>query len=169
MIEIQESKKYIIPNEKVVFNRDFVCIIGGRGSGKSALLETIAFCFDAHLKSEKPFSLLPFYKNIDADAEFRIHYKDLDGNPISIYTTSIQNKNESPCSYPFLYISQNQIEKFANDRQFLHGLTFETIRTNSTYSEKISSIQNEIDTKLKSLDDNFIKIINQRELLKNID
>jgi DNA repair protein SbcC/Rad50 len=168
-IKIEDSDKYIISNESIVFNRDLVCIIGGRGSGKSALLESIAFCFDSDFKSDNPPSFIKFYQNIGAEARLTLNYLDLDGNVVEPYLTSIEEKNETPCSYPFFYINQNQIEKVATDKQYLHSLAFNTIITSSSLSEKMIATQDIIDELVKKIEDNFNKIITQKEIIKSID
>jgi len=47
-IVVSNSTNFLIANEVLEINRDLVCIIGGRGSGKSALFECVAYCFDEH-------------------------------------------------------------------------------------------------------------------------
>jgi ABC-type lipoprotein export system ATPase subunit len=166
-LEIRDSNKYIIPDVKVHFNRDLVCIIGPRGSGKSALLETIAFNFGTHLQNNQTYSLIPYYQNIGADANISLQYKDLDGNSIELYETSLKEPNEAPCSYPFLYINQNQIEILATDKQYLHSLAFDTISKNSTFTERMVELQDTIDNLIKKIEDNLNNLINQNVLMKS--
>ncbi len=168
-LEISNSTGYIIPDEKIVFNRDLVCIIGGRGSGKSALLETLAYCFNAHLQNDKPLSLIFFYYQLRADAKISIQYLNLDNNPIDLFETSLLSNNETPCTYPFLYISQNQIEKIAADKPNLHNLAFETVITNSSFTEELRKIKFTIENLLKDIENNNQKILTQRELVSKTD
>jgi ABC-type cobalamin/Fe3+-siderophores transport system ATPase subunit len=52
-IQLSGSTHYIIPDLQLVLNRELVALIGGRGSGKSALLETFAFLNEEHLKTDR--------------------------------------------------------------------------------------------------------------------
>lgn len=147
--EIQSSDRFPIVNESIPFNRDLVCIIGGRGSGKSALLESMAYCFGVNKGiDEKSPTLIPFinyFQNNDAQADFVVSYNDLDNKPKADYTTTLKMINVA-CPYPILYLSQNQVEGIATDEKKLHNLAFESVIKNSTNAEDINSIQREIES-----------------------
>ncbi|MCL4857149.1 MAG: AAA family ATPase [Flavobacteriales bacterium] len=153
-LEISNSNGFQLINQKVPFNSDLVSIVGGRGAGKSALLETMTFCFGKN-KSGGGFSedfsddfaksntYIDFFKRKGADAELKLRYTDLDNNELPEFSTTIQN-NQEYCNYPLLYLGQNQIEEFANNSKKIHDLAFEAVVMNSGLSDEISSIQNEI-------------------------
>ena len=152
--EVKDSKNFPIVNEQIVFNRDFVCIIGGRGSGKSALLESIAYCFGANKeKDEKKPDIVPFidyFKENNADANFTIGYYDLDDNLKEEYTSKLFSWN-SYCSYPILYLSQNQVEEIATNNEKLHKLAFDSVIKNSSNAVEINADLREIEVLINSL------------------
>ena len=122
-IKISGSKNFIVPDAEILLNRELVTIIGGRGSGKSALLESIAFLNEEHTKQDqngKP-KIIEFYRqNIESkepapgfDLEIELIDKD-------------QNKekkkksldNDESMGLAFLYIGQEQLSALAtNDRE----------------------------------------------------
>lgn len=167
--KIMDSNGFIISDEKISFNRDLVCIIGGRGSGKSAILESIAYCFNAHIQNDKPLSFIFYYCQKGANPNFALQYLDLDNKPIDLFEISLMQNNETPCSYPFLYLSQNQIENFASDRQFLHGLAFETVIKNSSFTDELTKIQSTINIILQQIEIINHKLLALRELVAKAD
>jgi hypothetical protein len=140
-IVISNSQNFPILNQSLEINRDLVCIVGGRGSGKSALFESIAYCFDAHNKnkndSNKKYESVRRYdtdgfidhykKQLDTDFTITLSFTDLDGNPISAYVATLKSRNDL-CSLPILYLGQNRIEEFANNTDEIHSLAFETVQ-----------------------------------------
>lgn len=52
-IELSGSTHYVIPNLMLPLNRELITLIGGRGSGKSAFLDTFAFLNEEHLKTDR--------------------------------------------------------------------------------------------------------------------
>ncbi|KKR89414.1 MAG: ATPase involved in DNA repair [Candidatus Uhrbacteria bacterium GW2011_GWD2_41_121] len=122
-IKIVGSKNFIVPDVEIPLNRELVTVIGGRGSGKSALLESIAFLNEEHTKQDqnnKP-KIIEFYRQniegkepapgfdleielIDKDQNKEQHKKSLD--------------DEEGLELPFLYIGQEQLSALAtNDRE----------------------------------------------------
>jgi len=152
--EIMNSDRFPIVNENIPFNRDLVCIIGGRGSGKSALLESIAYCFGVNKElDEKNPTVIPFinyFQSHKAKVDFVVGYNDLDNKPMNDYKTELSSLKFS-CSYPILYLSQNQVEEIATDKNKLHNLAFESVLKNSTNAEEINSIITDIDNLVTSL------------------
>jgi ABC-type cobalamin/Fe3+-siderophores transport system ATPase subunit len=119
-VEINGSTNFILPNFDLPLNRELVSIIGGRGSGKSALLETIAFLNEEHLVEDqnKKEKIIEYYrKNLknsepEPDFNFKITLTDKDSNE-SIVEKRLKDYNDY--DLPFLYIGQEQLSKIATD------------------------------------------------------
>jgi len=122
-IKIVGSRNFVVPDIEIPLNREMVTIIGGRGSGKSALLESIAFLNEEHTKQDqnnKP-KIIEFYRqNVEGKEpapgfDFETELIDKDRNKEQ-YKKSLEN-NES-LELPFLYIGQEQLSALAtNDRE----------------------------------------------------
>jgi ABC-type lipoprotein export system ATPase subunit len=149
-LKISDTQQFQLINQKVLFNNDLVSIIGGRGAGKSALLETLTFCFDKHKKGGEYSSAysnsysnsktyIDYFKSRKAKAKLILSYTGLDNDELESYTTSIQD-TENFCEYPLLYLGQNQIEQFANNPKKIHELAFDAVVMNSGLSDEINSL-----------------------------
>ncbi len=122
-IRIVGSNNFIIPDIEILLNRELVTVIGGRGSGKSALLESIAFLNEEHAKKDqnnKP-KVIEFYRrNIEGkepapgfDLETELTDKD---NNKEQHKKSLEN--DDSLELPFLYIGQEQLSGLAtNDKE----------------------------------------------------
>jgi DNA repair protein SbcC/Rad50 len=149
-ISISNCNKFPIANQKISFNRDLVCIIGGRGSGKSAILETLTHCFGKSKSQtliesdeESVESFINYYKRNGCDLNIEICYANLDNKILEPYNLSIQSQGER-CSYPILYLGQNQIEAFSSDKNKIHELAFDAVIKSSSFSDEFASIEAEI-------------------------
>jgi energy-coupling factor transporter ATP-binding protein EcfA2 len=153
-IKIKNSKAFHLIDQEIKLNGNLVSIIGGRGSGKSALLETLTFCFGKNKKgdfnneaSDWDFNApayIQYFQGIGSDATFEIDYRDLDNNILDPFSKSLLDKSETYCEYPLMYLGQNQIENYANNSTKIHELAFEAVLKNSGLADDIISIQNEI-------------------------
>jgi len=181
-VEFSDSKEFPIKNQQLEFNRDLVCIIGGRGSGKSALFESIAYCFDQHksykLSEDKLInqtyfiqkqSFIDYYiSSENSNVKIKLSFTDKDLNPLDVYITDLKNKS-SVCSYPFLYLGQNQIEYYADNAKEIHRIAFDTILKQTTLSNDIYSLQSKIQQKKQGLIDVNKEIERLRESINNYD
>jgi ABC-type lipoprotein export system ATPase subunit len=163
-VAVSNSTGFLIGNQVLNINRDLVCVIGGRGSGKSALFECIAYCFDQHNSNRSDSGkrydsarrldtdtfIDHFKKKEGCDATFQLHFKDLDGNPINIYTTTLKGRKDL-CSLPILYLGQNKIEQFANDPAEIHRLAFDTVIKNTTHADALAATKLAIENKQHQL------------------
>lgn len=122
-LEFTGRKNFIIPNIKIPLNRELVTIIGGRGSGKSALLESIAFLNEEHGKEDqnKKKKIIEYYRtNEDGkdpapDFSLTVNLIDKDGN-FDEYKKGLHEEDD--LRLPFLYIGQEQLSiKATNDKE----------------------------------------------------
>ena len=181
-VSISDSTGFLINNQVLEINRDLVCIVGGRGSGKSALFECIAYCFDEHnsngIESNKRSDTARrfdtdsfidhFKKKEGCDAKFELHFKDLDDNPVDVYTTTLKERKHL-CSLPILYLGQNKIEQFANDPAEIHRLAFETVLKNTTHADTLAATKLAIENKQQLLTQISKDIEALRENIRSLD
>jgi len=179
-IEFKNSDGFPINNQELELNRDLVCIIGGRGSGKSALFESVAYCFDKHKSNtygkatysgsnfnKKTF--IDFYKeNESSDIEIILEFTDKDFNKLPIHSSTLKKRSEI-CSYPFLYLGQNQIEFFADNPEEIHLIAFDTILKQTSHSGDLISFQSKIQKKNQELLDINKEIERLRLSVSNYD
>ncbi len=122
-IKVVGSKNFIVPDVEIPLNRELVTVIGGRGSGKSALLESIAFLNEEHTKQDqnnKP-KIIEFYRQNTEGKEPAPGF-DLETELIDKDENKEQHKksleDEESLELPFLYIGQEQLSALAtNDRE----------------------------------------------------
>lgn len=152
-LKIKNSSGFHLVDQEIEFNSNLVSIIGGRGAGKSALLETLTFCFGQNKTGDyggdysDDFLIneyIEYFRINGHNATVEINYKDLDNKDLPIIKKEILDKSEEYCNYPLMYLGQNQIEDFANDSNKIHELAFDAVLKNSGFSDEITSIQNEI-------------------------
>lgn len=118
--EIAGSTHYVIPNFSVPFNRELVVLIGGRGSGKSAFLDTFAFLNEEHQKSDRngKKKIVEYYRTNEPKLvpppSFSIKTKlvDKDGMESEI-EKSISDSTQF--QLPFLYLGQESLSTIATN------------------------------------------------------
>src|SRR3989338_2162252 len=119
-IKLSGSTNFILPDFELPLNRELIAIIGGRGSGKSALLDTFAFLNEEHLK-------------VDRNGKKKIieYYRDNEGRteppPSYSFNTTLVDKDNAEHSFskilgdytnlelPFLYLGQEQLSGIATN------------------------------------------------------
>ncbi len=119
-IKFSGSRNFVIPDVEIPLNRELVTIIGGRGSGKSALLESLAFLNEVHLMEDqnKKKKIIEFYRqnieNKDPEPGFNLSVElvDKDGN-IDVFGKDLDMRSE--LGLPFLYIGQEQLSALATN------------------------------------------------------
>ena len=122
-LKVDGSKNFVVPDLDNKFNRELVTIIGGRGSGKSALLESIAFLNEEHTKRDQngKRKIIEYYRDNlggkDPAPNFNLSIQliDKNGNNES-FSKSLDNREI--LGLPFLYIGQEQLSSLAtNDKE----------------------------------------------------
>lgn len=174
-VEIDGSQNFPIPNVKLEINRELVAIIGGRGSGKSALLECIAMLNENHVKMDsngKP-KLIEYYRqNIDGpQSNFQIKIKLIDKNGSD---TEFSKNIDDHTNYelPFLYIGQEQLNGIATNDKELTEKVCELVGIEDTSESELFLIQssnealnniNTFESELKTIKDKYEDYTDQKE------
>jgi ABC-type cobalamin/Fe3+-siderophores transport system ATPase subunit len=105
-LEISNSDNNLLQNQIVDFNSGLVSLIGGRGSGKTSLLNIINHF---NYRSDPEF-ISWLSKNGDADIKLTLVNKDFEDEVHLTKISSVENE-----SLPIYYLSQNDIENFSRD------------------------------------------------------
>lgn len=152
----------ISKNTNLCLNKNMIAIIGGRGSGKSALAESIAFCFDKHAKEpiNKKERFIPYFLRNDADFNLQLSLGDRDGNLQNV-ECELDQEGEK-LSFPFQYLGQNQIEDYASDDGQIHNLISNTILESSEYYSNFRKYTAYID----ELKENILELNNKIKTVK---
>lgn len=118
--EIAGSTHYIVPNFSIPLNRELVVLIGGRGSGKSAFLDTFAFLNEEHLKSDRngKMKIVEYYRTNEPKLvpppSFTLKTKLIDKDGIE---SEIEKSIGDTAQFqlPFLYLGQESLSTIATN------------------------------------------------------
>ena len=122
-VSMTGSTNFILPDTDLLLNRELVTVIGGRGSGKSVLLESLAFLNEEHLKVDRngKKKVIEFYRDNDAHTEpspsflLKTTLVDKDGSKQPFQKGLIEREG---LELPFLYLGQEQLSGMAtNDEE----------------------------------------------------
>jgi len=155
-IVLEGSTNFVMPDVSIPLNRDLVTLIGGRGSGKSALLESVAFLNEEHEKEDqngKKKIIEYFRNNLDGKEPppgftIKLQLTDKDG---AVEEFSKPLSSEANEGLPFLYIGQEQLGSLATNDKVL--------------TEKICSLLN---INVAELDTSYLKE-KARQIISQID
>lgn len=119
-LKLAGSSNFILKDFEIPLNRELITLIGGRGSGKSAMLECIAFFNEEHLKLDQngKKKILEYYRDNEGRSEPRPSFKlkislvDKD-NQTSKYEKSLSEKTNF--ELPFLYLGQERLSGIATN------------------------------------------------------
>lgn len=160
----QSSGFPIQTGTELPLNKNLVAIVGGRGNGKSALAECIAFCFDKHAK--EPVNgkerFIPYFQKQGANFSLDLTLGDRDNNLQSAKREL--KSNDEPISFPFEYLGQNKIEEFAMDDTKVHKLISNSIFSSSRHYADYQTALQKIDDYKKNVLTSLsqIEIINKQ-------
>ena len=170
---INESLK--ISSTNIDLNHNLISIIGGRGSGKTALLDLIASCFKEGAK----------LKEIKNSFIYRLYTQKNDNNPVEInletISSDIFNKKIGQDNFYFeqsniLYITQNHFEEFSSNYRKLNKYVLELIfqtfpdekSTHENYEYEVQSVISEIQKINLSIQQLSLMISSKNELYINL-
>lgn len=163
-IELSGGTHYVIPNLKLPLNRELITLIGGRGSGKSAFLDTFAFLNEEHMKTDR-----------NGKKKIVEYYRTNEGkvvpNPAFLLKTSLVDKDGKIVAFekqlsdhanfelPFLYLGQESLSGIStNDYELtkticdLVGIDINEIGQQELIS-KARSVLSDIENTKKQIED----------------
>jgi len=138
-LEIKSSDTNLLVPQKILFNRNLVSIIGGKGTGKSSLLALIA-------NSSEIYDPHPAFEGKKTDVDFQFLNKDSEAIK---YSLDISQKS-SGYTLPILYIAQEELAKESSKKTvvrqaYLNEIGIEDISINySDLSVQIEGFLNQI-------------------------
>jgi len=111
---------FILPNITIPLNSELITVIGGRGSGKSALLEAFAFLNEEHLKVDQngKKKIIEFYRDNEVATDpapsfiTKTTLVDKDLNKQEFQKQLAEHEN---LELPFLYLGQEQLSGLATN------------------------------------------------------
>jgi len=120
LLKLTGSTNFILPDFELPLNRELIAIIGGRGSGKSALLDSFAFLNEEHLKvdrNNKP-KIIEYYRKNEGRTEpppsFSLTTTLIDKDNAE-HSFSKELKDYTNLELPFLYLGQEQLSGIATN------------------------------------------------------
>ncbi len=119
-VSLEGSTNFILRNTALPLNRELVTIIGGRGSGKSVLLESIAFLNEEHLRIDQNGKkrVIEFYRDNEPRLEpppsclLKVTLVDKDGQSKE-FQKPLSSRDR--LELPFLYIGQEHLSGMATN------------------------------------------------------
>lgn len=152
-------------------NKNLVAIIGGRGNGKSALAECIAFCFEKHVKEpvNNKERFIPYFQKQRAKFNLELTLGDRDNNLQNAKREL--NGNDEPIFFPFEYLGQNKIEEYALDDTKVHNLISNSIFGSSRYYADYQTALQKIEEYKQNVIESLsqIEIVNKQVMNLNIE
>lgn len=172
-IKIEGSR--FLKNIELNFNKELNCFIGGRGVGKSAIIESIRYCLKTPYYSEQTFRE-DFVNNvIGSGGKITLELNQLIGDTNKKYIVEriigkepeVVDFQSSPVdilgdNIPVI-IGQKELYHLANDKNYLLQLVDQLI------GKEIKNKEYQFKEKLQLLDDNARRYLNIIEKLKNKD
>ena len=179
-IEIQNSTisdELSFPPQKIYLNSNLVAITGGKGSGKTALLDFIANCYENRCKSGGADKNSFIQRIEDQKKDLAISLEFI-GNDVERFSKTIVDMKFIENSR-ITYLPQGKIEEISGNRKKLDNKTFEIIFSNDLVSkrnvkEKFEDLKNKIDTLCQNIELNYQEIVvlekaSSNEIYKNLD
>lgn len=172
-IKIEGSR--FLKNVEINFNKELNCLIGGRGVGKSAILESIRYCLKNPYYSEQSFRE-DFVSNVvGSGGKITLSVSRKMGDMIKEYTIErIIGKEPTVTNYQLtpseifednipIIIGQKELYHLTNDKEYLLRLIDQLIGSDIKNQESI------LIEKINQLKDNAKKYLSIVEKLKNKD
>lgn len=185
IISIEVSNTKFLNLEKVVFSPNLNCIIGGRGTGKSTIIEYIRYVLEKYPKDQSPGILQQYYDELQKKIEETLIPEssiniliELDGIQYEINYSHQEKKrivkvvgSEDPIDstvwekFPLKIISQGEIDKLVEERKNEPLLSLIDGYITKEQKSKIDLEIKDIVNKINNLDE-IINQVEEKELLK---
>ena len=165
------SNELSIEQQDIPLNRNLVAVTGGKGSGKTALLDLIANCFEDRCKKSGEEDKNSFVQRIEdqkRDLEVEIGFIGEDVEEFSKELVEDEFFQHSKITY----LPQGKIEEYSGDRQKLDKKIEEIIFSNKEvidrdYKQEFDRIGDEIKQFAKEIDEINREIYKLEEETKN--
>ena len=151
----QISDELSINEQKIPLNRNLAALTGGKGSGKTALLDLIANCFEDRCKraGEDKNSFVQRIENQRQDLKVEMRFI---GEDVEEFSKELIEENFFRDSH-IVYLPQGKIEEYSGDRQELDKKIKEIIFSNKKvigegYKQKFDELRNEVNETTKQID-----------------
>lgn len=149
------SDELSIEEKEMPLNRNLIAVTGGKGSGKTALLDLIANCFEDRRKEagKDRNSFVQRIENQKQDLEVEIGFIGEDVEEFSKELTEEKLFWDSK----IIYLPQGKIEEYSGNRQKLDKKIEEIIFSNKKvidggYKQKFDGLRDKIDEIIKQID-----------------
>ncbi len=136
-IKITNENGYILQSQSIPLNRDMVCIIGGKGTGKSLLLSVLA-----HVNNDGG----DHFTNVSQNGEAQFEYEVIDKSGTA---TCYSSSTSSPLNnqLPIYHVEQEYLATIAKNKNEVRAIVLDEIGIESistNYNNVIASIQTKI-------------------------
>jgi len=149
------SDELSIEEQEMPLNRNLIAVTGGKGSGKTALLDLVANCFEDRCKrsGEDRNSFVQRIEDQKNNLEVKIEFTGEDIGEFSKELTEEKLFQDSRVTY----LPQGKIEEYSGDRQKLDDKIQEIIFRNKEiiegrYRQKFDKIKSEINEITRRID-----------------
>jgi hypothetical protein len=152
----QISNELSIEEQKIPLNRNLVAVTGGKGSGKTALLDLIANCFEDRCKREGE-DRNSFVQRIEDQKQDLKVIIEFIGENIEEFSKELMEEKFFQDAR-IIYLPQGKIEEYSGDRRKLDKKIQEIIFSNKKvidgeYRQKFKEIKDQIDDIIKKIDE----------------
>jgi hypothetical protein len=144
-----------IEEQEIPLNRNLIAVTGGKGNGKTALLDLIANCFEDRCKraGKDRNSFVQRIEDQKQDLEVKIGFIGEDVEEFS----KVLVEEKFFLDSKIIYLPQGKIQEYSGDRQKLDKKIEEIIFSNKEvinrgYKQKFDAIREEIDKITKQID-----------------
>jgi len=155
ILNSQISDELSIEEQKIPLNKNLVAVTGGKGSGKTALLDLIANCFEDRCRraGEDRNSFVQRIEDQKQDLEVKIEFI---GEDTEEFSKKLAEENFFQDTR-VTYLPQGKIEEYSGDRQKLDKKIEEIIFSNKKvieggYREKFDLLKGKINEITKQID-----------------